>query len=42
MRVHLINPTDVSFGTAVMTQLWLYVLAAATPASLGDPVQAPV
>lgn len=38
MRVHLINPSDVSFGTAVITPRWLYVLAAATPASFGDPV----
>jgi len=38
VRVHLINPSDVSFGTAVITPRWLYVLAAATPASFGDPV----
>lgn len=38
MRVHLVNPSDVSFGTAVITPRWLYVLAAATPASFGDPV----
>ncbi len=38
MRVHLINPSDVSFGTAVITPRWLYVLAAATPSSFGDPV----
>src|SRR5947209_14776455 len=38
MRVHLINPSDTSFGTAVITPRWLYVLAAATPASFGDPV----
>ncbi len=37
MRVHLINPSDVSFGTAVITPRWLYVLAAATPRSLGEP-----
>ncbi len=37
MRVHLINPSEVSFGTAVITPRWLYVLAAATPATLGDP-----
>ncbi len=37
MRVHLINPSDVSFGTAVITPRWLYVLAAATPRSFGDP-----
>src|SRR5579864_5714546 len=38
VRVHLINPSHVSFGTAVITPRWLYVLAAATPASFGDPV----
>ncbi|HWR15461.1 MAG TPA: radical SAM protein [Terriglobales bacterium] len=38
MTVHLINPSDVSFGTAVITPRWLYVIAAATPKSFGDPV----
>lgn len=38
MRVHLINPSSVSFGTAVITPRWQYVLAAATPASFGDPI----
>jgi hypothetical protein len=37
MRVHLINPSEVSFGTAVITPRWLYVLASATPLSFGDP-----
>lgn len=37
-RVHLINPSDMSFGTAVITPRWLYVLAAATPAIFGDAV----
>lgn len=37
MRVHLVNPSDVAFGTAVITPRWLYVLAAATPATYGDP-----
>lgn len=37
MNVHLINPSDVSFGTAVITPRWQYVLAAATPKSFGDP-----
>ena len=37
MRVHLVNPSDVSFGTAVITPRWLYVLAAATPSAFGDP-----
>src|SRR5882757_2887392 len=38
MAVFLINPSDHSFGTAVITPRWLYVLAAATPLSFGDPV----
>jgi tRNA A37 methylthiotransferase MiaB len=37
MRVHLINPSDLSFGTAVITPRWLYVLAAATPERFGTP-----
>ena len=37
MRVHLVNPSDVSFGTAVITPRWQYVLAAATPARYGVP-----
>src|SRR3982751_5852241 len=31
LRVHLINPSDTAFGTAVITPRWLFVLAAATP-----------
>ena len=38
MRVHLVNPSDVSFGTAVITPRWLYVLAAATPSHFGAPI----
>ena len=38
MSVHLINPSDNSFGTAVITPRWLFVLAAATPRSMGDPI----
>ncbi len=38
MRVHLVNPSDNSFGTAVITPRWLFVLAAATPRHLGDPL----
>jgi radical SAM superfamily enzyme YgiQ (UPF0313 family) len=38
MRVHLINPSHLSFGVAVITPRWLFVLAAATPAEHGDPV----
>jgi radical SAM superfamily enzyme YgiQ (UPF0313 family) len=37
MRVHLVNPSDLSFGTAVITPRWLYVLAAATPGRFGTP-----
>jgi radical SAM superfamily enzyme YgiQ (UPF0313 family) len=38
MNVHLVNPSDNSFGTAVITPRWLFVLAAATPAVAGDPI----
>ncbi|MEE8161964.1 MAG: radical SAM protein [Acidobacteriota bacterium] len=38
MRVYLVNPSDMSFGVGVITPRWLYVLAAATPSSFGDPV----
>ncbi len=38
MRVHLINPSDSSFGIGVITPRWLYVLAAATPSKYGDPI----
>src|SRR5579885_2068201 len=38
MSVHLVNPSDASFGTAVITPRWLFVLAAATPESFGDPI----
>ncbi len=38
MRVHLVNPSDHSFGTAVITPRWLFVLAAATPHAVGDPI----
>jgi radical SAM superfamily enzyme YgiQ (UPF0313 family) len=37
MTVYLINPSHVSFGIGVITPRWLYVLAAATPASFGTP-----
>ncbi len=37
MHIHFVNPSDVSFGTAVITPRWLYVLAAATPAHYGAP-----
>jgi radical SAM superfamily enzyme YgiQ (UPF0313 family) len=37
MRIHLVNPSDVSFGTAVITPRWQYVLAAVTPDRYGAP-----
>ena len=37
VRVHLINPSRVTFGVAVITPRWLYVLAAATGTEWGDP-----
>jgi hypothetical protein len=36
MRMHLVNPGDVSFGTAVTTPRWQYVPAAASPAGVSD------
>jgi radical SAM superfamily enzyme YgiQ (UPF0313 family) len=36
LRVHLVNPSDVSFGLGVITPRWLYVMAAATPHHYGD------
>jgi len=38
MSVHLVNPSDNSFGTAVITPRWMFVLAAATPTSAGNPI----
>jgi hypothetical protein len=37
-RIHLINPSAQSFGVAVITPRWLYVLAAATGHRWGDPL----
>jgi radical SAM superfamily enzyme YgiQ (UPF0313 family) len=37
LKVHLVNPSDTAFGTAVITPRWLYVLATATPSAFGDP-----
>ncbi|MCU0226300.1 MAG: B12-binding domain-containing radical SAM protein [Bryobacterales bacterium] len=37
MRVHLVNPSDMSFGVGVITPRWLYVLAGCTPSEFGDP-----
>src|SRR5919204_5932128 len=36
-RVHLVNPSTESFGVAVITPRWSYVLAAATGSRWGDP-----
>lgn len=38
MNVHIVNPSDACFGTAVITPRWLFVLAGATPKSFGDPI----
>ena len=38
MRIHLVNPSHVSFGIGVITPRWLYVLAAATPEAYGVPL----
>ena len=38
MKIHLINPSHIAFGLAVITPRWLYVLANATPRSYGDPL----
>jgi len=37
-RIHLVNPSTKSFGVAVITPRWLYVLAAATGTTWGDPL----
>jgi radical SAM superfamily enzyme YgiQ (UPF0313 family) len=37
-RIHLVNPSTQSFGVAVITPRWLYVLAAATGDRWGDPL----
>jgi radical SAM superfamily enzyme YgiQ (UPF0313 family) len=37
-RIHLVNPSTQSFGVAVITPRWLYVLAAATGTKWGDPL----
>jgi radical SAM superfamily enzyme YgiQ (UPF0313 family) len=37
VNVHLVNPSDTSFGVAVITPRWLYVLAQATPDTYGVP-----
>ena len=40
MRVYIVNPSHFSFGVAIITPRWLYVLAAATPPEFGDPILA--
>jgi radical SAM superfamily enzyme YgiQ (UPF0313 family) len=37
VSIHLVNPSDSSFGIAVITPRWLFVLASATPKEFGDP-----
>jgi radical SAM superfamily enzyme YgiQ (UPF0313 family) len=37
MRVHLVNPSHISFGLGVITPRWLFVLAASTPEKYGKP-----
>ena len=37
MAIHLVNPGNHSFGVAMITPRWLYVLAGATPRELGSP-----
>jgi radical SAM superfamily enzyme YgiQ (UPF0313 family) len=36
-HIHLVNPSRQSFGVAVITPRWLYVLASATGTRWGDP-----
>ena len=36
-RIHLVNPSRTTFGTAVITPRWLFVLAAASGTEWGDP-----
>ena len=38
MCVYIVNPSHFSFGSAIITPRWLYVLAAATPPEFGDPI----
>jgi hypothetical protein len=38
MKVHLVNPSHVSFGIGVITPRWMYVLASATPDTYGTPI----
>ena len=38
MNVHIVNPSDSAFGTAVITPRWMFVIASATPSKYGDPL----
>ena len=38
VRVHIVNPSDLSFGVAVITPRWMFVLAGAMPNTWGDPI----
>jgi radical SAM superfamily enzyme YgiQ (UPF0313 family) len=38
MNVHIVNPSDAAFGTAVITPRWMFVIAAATPSKYGTPI----
>ena len=38
MRIYIVNPSHFSFGSAIITPRWQYVLAAATPREFGDPI----
>ena len=38
MSVYLINPSESSFGIAVITPRWMFVIAGATPAEFGTPI----
>ena len=38
MKVHLVNPSHLSFGIGVITPRWLFVLAGATPETYGQPL----
>lgn len=37
MRIHIVNPSHVSFGIGVITPRWMYVIATATPDTYGVP-----
>ena len=37
MKIHFVNPNDLSFGIGIIVPRWPYVLAAATPERFGTP-----